>query len=269
MSDLYLSIADQPDNVIDAIAASMDKRAAEPAMARICASYMANLPQPVDALLEIGCGNGAATALLLENVKPRSLVGVDPSDGLIARASEKFSDRDDVDFRVGDALATGQADASFDVVVAHTVFSHLADPAGALAEACRVLRPGGTLAVFDGDYATNTVALYEGDPLQATMTAAQRNLIHDPYVMRRLPALVRAAGFGNLQAEAHGYMQTENPDYLLSLVARSVDAATDAGDFGTELAAGFKSEASRRVAERSFYGAILFVSLIAEKPHEP
>ncbi|MCI5077203.1 methyltransferase domain-containing protein [Oricola sp.] len=266
MPDLYLSISSQSDDVIEAVAASMDKRAAEPEMRRICADYMRALPQSAEVLLEIGCGNGSTTGLLLENARPRALVGVDPSEGLIERGRRRFRDDPVVEFLVGDALATGQGDGMFDVVVAHTVFSHLADPQGALAEAWRVLRPGGTLAIFDGDYATNTVALFDGDPLQATMTAAQRNLIHDPYVMRRLPALVRAAGFGACRTRAHGYMQTETPDYLLSLIGRSVDAAAAAGEFGSELAAGLASEASRRVADGTFYGAILFVSLIAEKP---
>jgi len=48
--------------------------------------------------------------------------------------------------------------ASFDLAVLHTVVSHAPDPPGMLAQAFRVLRPGGTLAVFDGDYNTMSVA---------------------------------------------------------------------------------------------------------------
>ena len=55
--------------------------------------------------------------------------------------------------------------------------------------------PRRALAIFDGDYAGNTVVLFDGDPLQAAMVATQRNLIHDPYIMRRLPRLIAAAGF--------------------------------------------------------------------------
>jgi hypothetical protein len=98
------------------------------------------------------------------------------------------------------------------------------------------------------------------------VTTTQRNLIHDLYIMRRLPALARDAGLRLRRTRAHAYVQTETPDYLLSLVARGTDAAATAGDIGPALAEGFRSEATRRAAEGTFYGAILFVILVAEKP---
>ena len=54
---------------------------------------------------------------------------------------------------------------------------------------------GGALAVFDGDYATTTVALGDHDPLQACADAAMAALVHDRYLVRRLGTLVRAAGW--------------------------------------------------------------------------
>jgi ubiquinone/menaquinone biosynthesis C-methylase UbiE len=54
-------------------------------------------------------------------------------------------------------------DCSFDTVIFHTTLSHVPGSEAALAEAFRVLRPGGTVAVFDGDYSTTTLAIGDHD----------------------------------------------------------------------------------------------------------
>ena len=155
MTDLYIRIREQPREVLDAIAKSLEVRAAEPAMQTICAGYMERIALPGEArVLEIGCGTGATTKLIMRHVGPAQLVGIDPSPMFIDMARATFEGEPRVSFTVGDAGATGQADASFDLVIAHTVYSHLVDPEEALAEARRVLRPGGQLVIFDGDFAT-------------------------------------------------------------------------------------------------------------------
>jgi ubiquinone/menaquinone biosynthesis C-methylase UbiE len=266
MTDLITRIAEQPREVLDIIAASMNVRASEPAMQAICARYMTQIALPDGArALEVGCGNGAATKLIMRHVSPARLIGIDPSSVFIDMAREAFAGDSRVSFSIGDAVATGQADASFDLVIAHTVYSHLPDPEAALIEARRVLRPGGQLVIFDGDFATATVALFDGDVMQAAMGAVLRHMVHAPYIMRRLPALVAAAGFSVQSVESHGYMQTTRPDYLLTLLSRGTHAAARVGEIGRELADGLDREAQRRVANNTFYGAMLFLSLFARK----
>ena len=183
-------------------------------------------------------------------------------------AAATFAGEPRASFAIGNAAATGQPDAFFDLVIAHTVYSHLLDPKEALTEGRRVLRPGGLLVIFDGDFATLTVALFKGDPLQTAAEAVLRNLVHAPYIMRRLPALVTAAGFSLQTIEPHGYVQMTSPAYLLSLLSRGTNAAAQAGEIGQELAESFDQEARRRVANGSFYGAMLFLSLAARKVGE-
>jgi arsenite methyltransferase len=266
VSDLYIRIREQPREVLDTIAKSLEVRASEPAMQTICARYMAQIALPGEArVLEIGCGTGATTKLIMRHVDPAQLVGIDPSSVFIDMAQATFAGEPRVSFAVGDAGATGQPDACFDLVIAHTVYSHLVDPEGALAEARRVLRPGGQLVIFDGDFATLTVALCDGDPLQSAAAAVLRHMVHAPYLMRRLPALVTAAGFRMESVEPHGYVQTASPDFLLTLLARGAHAAGRAGEIGPGLVDALDAEARRRVANGTFYGALLFLSLAACK----
>ena len=112
MTDLYTRIREQPREVLDTIAKSMNVRASEPAMQAICARYMAQIALPEGArVLEIGCGNGAATKLIMQHVSPAQLVGIDPSPVFIDMARETFAGEPRVSFAIGDAVATGQADA--------------------------------------------------------------------------------------------------------------------------------------------------------------
>jgi SAM-dependent methyltransferase len=265
LTDMLTRIEEQAPEVLAGIARSMRIRAAEPAMQSICARYMGQIAVPDAHVLEVGCGNGAATELIMQHLRPARLVGIDPSSFFIKTAREAFNGEPRASFERGEAGATGQPDAAFDIVIAHTVYSHLLDPESALEEAWRVLKPGGKLVVFEGDFATLTVELFDGDPLQSAMGMVLRNLVHAPYIVRRLPILVTAAGFCVQSLEPHGYVQTTRPDYLLTLFSRGTSAAGRAGEIGEALVDGFDREAQRRVATGTFYGSMLFLSLTARK----
>jgi SAM-dependent methyltransferase len=105
-------------------------------------------------LLDIGCGPGTITADLARLVAPGQVVGLDASPDVVAQAQAHgaTSGLATLHFEVGDLFALAYDDASFDVVHAHQVLQHLVDPVAALVELRRVLRPGGILAVRDGDY---------------------------------------------------------------------------------------------------------------------
>ena len=76
-----------------------------------------------------------------------------------------------------------------------------------LAEAARVLRSRGWLAIFDGDYATATVSTAGDDPLKVCVDAFRRGFVHDPWLVRRLPSLIAAAGLRVLPMRSHGYVE--------------------------------------------------------------
>ena len=266
MSDIYLTIADQTDETIEAIVASMEARGTDPQMQRFCADYLGRVGRTGGAVVEIGCGNGVSSGEILRHLKPECFIGIDPAEGLLRHAKKTFADNDAVSFAVADAYETDLENACCDVVVAHTIYSHLAEPERALSEAFRILRPGGTLAIFDGDYAANTVALRADDPLQEAMQFAEKYLIHAPYIMRSLPALAKNAGFVQPDMGAHGFVQSKPADYILSLMSRGLQAACNVKDLSQERADTLLREAHKRIEEDRFYGAILFVSLILRKP---
>src|SRR5260370_33564077 len=92
VTDLFTRIREQPHEVLDTIAKSMNVRASEPAMQAICARYMAQIALPEGGrVLEVGCGNGAATKLIMQHLSPAQLVGIDPSSVFINMAGRGLS----------------------------------------------------------------------------------------------------------------------------------------------------------------------------------
>jgi arsenite methyltransferase len=170
-----------------------------------------------------------------------------------------------VSFEVGDGRDLRVEPASFDVVVLHTVLCHVPEPETVLAEAARALRVGVAVAVFDGDYAMITFAVADGDPLEVCADEFRRAYVHDPWIMRRMPAMVRAAGFADPRLQSHGYVQTEDVDYMFTVVHRGADALAARGVTSAEHVESLKREARRRVAEGSFFGHNGYISVVATK----
>lgn len=105
-------------------------------------------------LLDVGSGPGTITADLTEWVAPGRVTALEVSSEALDISRVELERRGvAVELVVGDVHDLQLPDDSFDVVHAHQVLQHLADPVGALREMRRVCRAGGVVAVRDGDYA--------------------------------------------------------------------------------------------------------------------
>lgn len=100
--------------------------------------------------LDVGCGNGAFTEEIVAQCAPASVMGIDPSEAQIAYARTRSATAM-AQFRVGDAQVLPYADASVDVAAMALVIAFVPDPAKAVAEMARVVRPGGWAAAYMWD----------------------------------------------------------------------------------------------------------------------
>jgi SAM-dependent methyltransferase len=263
MPDVYATITEADPDLQEQLATVLELRAADPAQRALLAAYAGALDLPGRAaVLEVGCGTGPVCRYLATLPGVASVTGIDPSPLFVDRARALDPE---LDFRIGDARALAFPDAAFDAVVFHTSLCHVPEAERALAEAHRVLRPDGRLAVFDGDYATITFAGDAADPLQSCAEAVIDMVVHDPWLMRRAVPLVRAAGFGGIEVRAHPYTSAgAGTDYLLALVDRGANALAARGTIGAPLADALKAEARARMASGAFFGHIDYVSVIAQ-----
>lgn len=162
------------------------------------ASYLLPHLRPEMTLLDVGCGPGTITADLATKV--RQVTGIDSSPEVIGVARRTAPAN--VTFQAADVHDLAFADASFDVVHAHQVLQHVADPVRALREMRRVCRPGGIVAVRDSDYPA--FAWYPRLPeldawLELYLTIASRNG-GAPDAGRRLLGWAQRAGFSDITA---------------------------------------------------------------------
>ncbi len=96
---------------------------------------------------DLGCGTGALLSTLAPHVA--RVIGVDASDEMLAAARARTAGLDNVELRRGTLEALPIDDATLDAATMMLVLHHLPSPALALAEAARVLKPGGRLLVVD------------------------------------------------------------------------------------------------------------------------
>ncbi|MDJ0377936.1 methyltransferase domain-containing protein [Cryobacterium sp. PH31-L1] len=157
-------------------------------------------------LLDVGCGPGTITVDLARRLAPGRVVGIDASSDIVARATGLAADErvHNASFQVGDVYALAWPDATFDIVHAHQVLQHLADPVAAMAEIRRVIKPGGVFAARDVDYGGVMIAP-NIDGLVDWMRVYRE--VHywnggDPDTGRSLKAWARRAGFTEVTSSA-------------------------------------------------------------------
>lgn len=164
--------------------------------------------------LDVGCGTGAMSLLL--HSAGFQVTGTDFAQSMLERARAKAPG--DVRLLCADATRIPEADASFDVVVTRNLVWTLPDPAAALVEWRRLLRPGGRVMIIDGDHARLSLierlmpaldrvlgARVDG---HSALSAAQWQAHHaimgklphgDGLRDRRVALMLRKAGFADLR----------------------------------------------------------------------
>ncbi len=166
------------------------------------AAYLLPQLKPGLYVLDVGCGPGTITADLAARVAPGPVTAVDQfADVLdVARAEVRQRNLTNVSFAAADVHRLDFPDDAFDVVHAHQVLQHVADPVRALREMRRVCRPGGVVAARDADYTGFTwfPELPALDLWRNLYRQAARANRGEPDAGRRMLSWAQQAGFDDI-----------------------------------------------------------------------
>jgi len=184
--------------------------------------------RPGETVVDLGSGAGFDAFLAAEAVGPEGrVIGVDMTPAMIekARANARRAGRPQVEFRLGEIEALPVADASADVIISNCVINLSPDKARVFAEAFRVLKPGGRLAVSD------VVATAELPPEVRTDLGLRSCCVGGAATIPELEALLAGAGFADVRIapkdESRAFIREWAPgaraeDYVVSATIEAV-----------------------------------------------
>jgi SAM-dependent methyltransferase len=173
-----------------------------------CAESFLPYLHPGMSVLDCGCGPGSLTIELAERVAPGEVVGIDLSGQALdqARALAEARRVGNVRFEVGNVYELPYPAVSFDAVFSHALVSHLSEPARALVEMRRVLKPGGVAAVIDNDPSTFVISPPDSAMARfiALFRVVQEHNGGNRLSARNLRAALLTAGFAEVEIHAAG-----------------------------------------------------------------
>lgn len=183
---------------------------------------------PGDRVLDLGCGAGHELARMEED--GALAFGVDTSAVMLQASRSRLADHDlPARLARADGARLPFRDAVFDACRIERVLQHVTDPGAVLAEARRVLRPGGRLGVSEPDWSSFTLAA-EDREAAAAVCAQVGAQIATRDVGRQLRRLLVGAGFAEVRIEVElaVYRSLDELDLIISLT-RAADRARRAG----------------------------------------
>lgn len=269
-TDPWNSTDQLDDETLDVMVARLEARARHPAFVGMLDEYLdAMTIDSFSQVLDLGCGTGVASRRIC--ARPRfdgECTGVDLSPYMIKEAIRLAADEGNTgcaQFQIGDTQFLGIADEAYDAVVAHTLFSHVDDTSAVLAEAARVTRPGGIIAVFDGDYASQTFE--QEDPVKSKTNSETfiRAVVAQPRVLRQMPRLAKHHGLKMLHVFPNMITDVGEADFWRSAVEAFRRLGPRSGLISTEAANEWADGQMRASDKGVFFASSNYYGYVMQK----
>jgi len=264
--DPYNNPDQQSDATIQAMVSRLEERGQHPLFLRMIEAYTDQVPKEVPLrVLDLGCGTGVVIRLIEKKIHHDSiLIGADISQRLLD-AAKAISPGSRIRWEKVNAGPLPYMESSFDVVVMHTLLSHVVEPALLLGEAHRILKPDGSLIVFDADHASTTYSLPEYSKMRETDRRLGEAIATHPDICRQLPRLLKAAGFRLERHSSEIFSECGRGDFWLSSVRGFARLIPALGILPEEEGRAWVEHMLRSHEEGTFFAAGSYYTFFANK----
>lgn len=265
--DPYQTPDQQSDATIQAMVTRLEQRGQHPFFLQLIANYANQVRTDIPLhFLDLGCGTGVAIRQFEKRLHPEStLIGADIS-GRLLDAARMHSPSSRIHWHKLESAPLPYDASRFDVIVMHTVLSHVREPAALLREAHRTLKPGGALIVFDADHASTTYGLPDYAKTRATDQKLVSAIATHPDICRQLPGLLKHTGFELQRHSAAILSECGRGDFWLSSVKSFAHLIPALGILSDEEGRAWVESMLSSHEGGTFFAAGCYYTFFASKP---
>lgn len=278
MPDVFQIIDEIESDKQDMIATRLEDRAQMSQFAAIRENYFDRIGLPLSGRIhELGCGTGVVCRAIASLPDfTGSVVGSDLSARLVETARELTAKNNlqnisyyQADGHAGDSHEGKSDSGQYDLVLAHTVISHVTDPQAFLREAIRLVKPGRRAIIHDGDYASLTFDT--GLPnLDRTMPGCYlKAIVANPYVMREIPRLLQGFELEITHAIGDVVLETgkdEDCEYFSGMARNYAPVVIGAGAAREAEVNDWVASVNRSLEAGTFFAYCNFVTYCVQLP---
>jgi len=263
MSDIYQFIDDLDSDRQSMVAKRLEDCAQMPRFAEIRENYFDKIGLPSKGSIhELGCGTGAVCRAIASRPGFNGTVsGSDLSASLIDTANEiaAKTDLQNIHYYQSDGQRGDHHESRHDLVLAHTVISHVPEPKALLTEAIRLTRPGGRIIIHDGDFASMTFGTGAPELDRKMPDLILQSAVANRYIMRELPRLFQQFDVDVTHAFGDVLLEIGTSDYFPGLT-NYCPVVVEAG-IATQMDVDtWVHSINRAISENAFFGSCNFVT---------
>lgn len=264
--DPHRFVNDLDPSTVERLISRLENRGRDEVFSRLLDRYLDRLSLTDERVLEVGCGTGVVTrAIASDGNFKGEVIGIDQSPVFIKTADELAAHAalDRVTYQVADAHELPFEPGSFDVVIAHTVISHVTDPNRMLAEMARVLPPGGRAVLFDGDYASLTFGYDDAAQGRTMDWALACATFNNPLVIRSLPQALAGAHLTLCETLADAVAEVGSASYFRSFAETYAPLVARGGLASESEVQSWLDAQYRAMDEGRFFASCNYYTMIA------